>query len=462
MSEPKKNCCSYNPKKPCASNPASDPKKPETSICEVRFAEPLIHPPVRLYRQYYPWTTPLKQACRDSKDEAPCVSKEGCEQRGTGGSCGNRICSYKGPDGECKDPKACKFRNIKTSVCASPVSCDHKGAKTCKDTTACIYRSSKGKCTDKGNIRLDALSPNGKCPRKVCSWNAGCYATCVAMILRWWAQDNDKTRTQNTDETQTGVQFKYNVGDKERETCPFNLLQRLYPPEKRFVSIKGTPKEWHFKFDQKIKEGVSIKIGGKKSNVVKTGRLRLLDYGIDQRKKLLKEALTVCGPIIANVHYRTEGKQGRSHEVVIQGYRNGILYVVDPGKVFYRFWGGNKRKSEGMRSGVYMPLSIDIDRKGNDEIDCYLAIKDSHKFRIPGQKAKSTFLSEIEYIHACYFECKDAQSNCHCKCDSLLIEVSGKKEGQFKKCCCAGGCACTCDPTNNKQSEKCKDWKNLQ
>jgi hypothetical protein len=198
---------------------------------------------------------------------------------------------------------------------------------------------------------------------------SGCHPTGLAMILRWWAEDNPKAvgklkfpHTEKPDKIETPVQVNQ------------WLWNKVYVPCDKTIS--------HNTICNSVK-----KITYTDSGMPMKGEYKILSGLTDKKKaEIIKKAL-LLGPVLINML-----KPG--HFVLVQGYRDGKIYVCDPGNTLNRLWGKPVKTGERMPPG---PLpKYDDDKRG------YVSIPEKEKFG-----DKGTWLSTLIRMESFYFDEKE-------------------------------------------------------
>jgi len=211
--------------------------------------------------------------------------------------------------------------------------------------------------------------PKGK-ENEAYTWTkSGCHPTGLAMILRWWTEDNPKTagklkfpHTEKPDKIATPIQVNQ------------WLWNKVYVPCDKTIS--------HNTICNSVK-----KITHTDSGMPMKGDYKILSGLIDKKKaEIIKKAL-LLGPVLINML-----KPG--HFVLVHGYRDGKIYVCDPGNVLKRFWGKPIKTGEHMPSGS-LP-KYDNDKRG------YVLIPEKEKFG-----DKGTWLSTLIRMESFYFDEKE-------------------------------------------------------
>ncbi len=215
--------------------------------------------------------------------------------------------------------------------------------------------------------------------RPYANWqNSGCCPTSLAMVLRWWAEDNPATQGKISFPFGPHPTGLYSSPPMNPVDINHRLRGSLYLP----TAAKGTSSKivkgytviaYGINYDATVKAAEKVtfelKDGTKKKMTVKYMPTGLGSKYTEQKKEILRKGLTY-GPMLANMTYP-------GHFVVVQGYRGGKIYVCDPGNDLHYKWGSPVESTKEMPSN-------DALRTGGDHTQspgrAYNAIPDSVKF----------------------------------------------------------------------------------
>jgi len=233
--------------------------------------------------------------------------------------------------------------------------------------------------------------------RRHANWqNSGCCPAALAMVVRWWAEDNPTTQAK--------LKFPHGpapLPDGSPAMNPVDVNHRLHGiihvpgkwrAEKRIIAGKKVS-EYGIDYMKTIHGPRGISLVGAPSTTMKTVWTPCHDA--ETAKELLRKGLA-HGPMLANMTCP-------GHFVVVQGYRNGVIYICDPGNVLQEHW------ASVVQTGKEMPaldrLKVGEDHR-NGPARSYVAIPDGARCTPTRGKPKGplTWLESLIGLAHFYFD----------------------------------------------------------
>jgi hypothetical protein len=228
------------------------------------------------------------------------------------------------------------------------------------------------------------------------NWAAnGCYPTCIAMILRWWAEDNPET---------AGL-LGFPLGSTQNTIDPPEMCRRFFstpfvpsvatavPPEKQRSAPFNT-------YDNPAVDFVVD--GGALQDSVRTVQrtdfpgpllqimtfLRVQCTGDLTLRKLILQFWLQFGPVIALM-------QKPGHFVVIDGFRNNTIFICDPGNILVnpKFWSTKPQ----LRSGSALP-------PGEREHPGYVSVDATQNFQTANGAFNAPWLLQIGSLDVAFMD----------------------------------------------------------
>ncbi|MEW6367262.1 MAG: hypothetical protein AB1714_21740 [Acidobacteriota bacterium] len=217
--------------------------------------------------------------------------------------------------------------------------------------------------------------------RPYANWqNSGCCPTSLAMVLRWWAEDNPATQGK--------LSFPKGPAAGTYGSPPMNpvdinhrLHGSLYVPTREVggsLKIEGrsvVPYGLDYKAVLNAARQVSLVL---EDGTTKGMQVHYQPWNqasasnpkhVELKKEMLRKGLCY-GPMLANMTFP-------GHFVVVQGYRAGKIYICDPGNDLHYKWGSP------VESEKEMPTKEAL-RAGGDDVDApgrgYNAVPEGAKF----------------------------------------------------------------------------------
>jgi hypothetical protein len=168
----------------------------------------------------------------------------------------------------------------------------------------------------------------------------GCLPNSLAAMIRWWYEDNPETAGKLDVKVKSGSgksKFGDAPGPGAKIISPIQVNFWLHGSNLVPCTYDPTEKEWKNNYETVWKAVTPISFNGKplkaeaqKQKVIRKGKdveVESVKGLTDEEKlRLIADGL-LRGPVLANM---TEP----GHWVVVHGYRDGFLYLADPGLVF--------------------------------------------------------------------------------------------------------------------------------
>jgi|GEM_PF-4617578 len=157
------------------------------------------------------------------------------------------------------------------------------------------------------------------------TWGAsGCHPCSLAMVLRWYAEDNPTTR---------GAFAFPSVAGSTIPVAHYaqRMAQAFWPQLQGADNLHGQVNAFNNTIDHDgLLRRAAVALGMQPDAKGRFGAV-LLPTGGDLLQTI-KTALRT-GPVVVNMTHP-------GHFVLVQGYRNGKLLIVDPGNVLSQHWAG--------------------------------------------------------------------------------------------------------------------------